>query len=158
VVAAAGNEATHVAYPASIRPAVFSVGALGRIGSFPADSAHSLKIGRYRDASGQFFSAAFSNFGDELDVIAPGVAITSTVPKGFAAWDGTSMACPLVTGVAAVVLAASPWLRSGDWRQVAALQNCLRNSVTPLGLPASVQGLGVPHAARACDVARSVRL
>jgi subtilisin len=35
------------------------------------------------------------------------VAILSTVPGGdYSAWDGTSMACPQVTGLAALTLAA----------------------------------------------------
>jgi hypothetical protein len=156
VIAAAGNDATHVAYPAASKPSVFSVGALGRFGSFPADSAHSLKIGRYRDGSATLFTAGFSNFGVELDVVAPGVAITSTVPTGFAAWDGTSMASPLVAGVAALVLSASPWLRSGDWRQVQALTQSLRLSARPLGLPSSLQGAGIPHAGHACAIALSL--
>lgn len=149
VIAAAGNDATHLAYPASNKP-VLSVGAIGRQGSFPQGSAHDLKVGRYRDPAGQLFSASFSNFGDDLDLVAPGVAITSTVPGGFAAWDGTSMACPLVCGVAALVLGAHPWLRTGDHRQVDALRHALQRSCRPLGLPASIQGLGMPHAWRAC--------
>ena len=149
VIAAAGNDATHLAYPASNKP-VMSVGAIGRLGSFPQGSAHDLKIGRYRDTSSQLFSASFSNFGDDLDLVAPGVAITSTVPGGFAAWDGTSMACPIVTGLAALVLGAHPWLRTGDGRQVDALRYALQCSCRPLALPGSVQGLGVPHAWRAC--------
>lgn len=152
VLAAGGNEATHIAFPAASKP-VLAVGALGRFGSFPADSGHGLKIGRYRDGSGRLFGASFSNFGEELDLVAPGVAITSTVPGGYAAWDGTSMACPLVTGLAALLLSVCPWLRSGDSRQVQAVRACLRGSALPTGLPPSVQGCGLPHAWRACQLA-----
>ena len=43
------------------------------------------------------------------DVMAPGVAVTSSVPGGgTGVWAGTSMASPLVAGVAALVRAAAP--------------------------------------------------
>lgn len=148
VIAAAGNEATHIAYPASTKP-VLSVGAIGRLGTYPGDSAHPLKRGRYQARTGPLFSAGFSNFGQELEVVAPGVAITSTVPGGFAAWDGTSMASPQVAGVAALLLSACPWIRTGDWRQVEHLLGGLRRGAVDIGLPTSVQGRGVPHAWRA---------
>ena len=152
VIAAAGNEATHIAYPASTKP-VLSVGAIGRLGTFPNDSGHQLKVGRYQAPSGHLFSAGFSNFGQELEVVAPGVAIISTVPGGFAAWDGTSMASPQVAGVAALLLSACPWMRTGDRQQVDHLLYYLRQSAVNVGLPVSVQGLGVPHAWRACQMA-----
>ena len=47
--------------------------------------------------------ASFSSTGACVDVYAPGVAIVSTVIKGGAeAWNGTSMATPHVTGIAAL--------------------------------------------------------
>ncbi len=47
----------------------------------------------------------FSNYGDWVDICAPGVDIMSTLPdNSYGLLSGTSMACPHVTGVAALVI------------------------------------------------------
>ena len=53
---------------------------------------------------------SFTNWGhDSVDLAAPGVDVTSTVPVNtFATWDGTSMAAPNAAGVAALVKSANP--------------------------------------------------
>lgn len=55
--------------------------------------------------------ASFSNWGECLDLFAPGVAITSafyTSPTATKVWSGTSMAAPHVAGVAARYLQVHP--------------------------------------------------
>lgn len=88
VIFAAGNDAVNIGYPGSYEPviAVSSVGADYRI-------------------------AYYSNYGDWCDIIAPGgdaqkgFNVLSTVPGSYGYMQGTSMACPHVSGVAALIVA-----------------------------------------------------
>ncbi len=147
-VAAAGNDKTRVAYPAAL-PTVLAVAAIGRFGTFPEDSAHALKISQTVDYRGGLFAANFTNFGPEIDVCAPGVAILSTTPSGYAAWDGTSMACPMISAMAALILEAYPTIRSGDPQQPEAVKALLYGACADLGMPPEIQGRGLPLAHQA---------
>ena len=91
---------------------------------------------------GADFIAAFSNVGD-IDVT-PGVAIVSTVPGGYLDLDGTSMACPAVTGTVARS-SAGAGLR-GQPRspeRAAAVLARLRRRARSLGFPSSLEGDGL---------------
>ncbi len=52
----------------------------------------------------------FSNFGPSVDLMAPGEDIRSTWPGGYETLSGTSMACPMVSGAAALIKACNPGL------------------------------------------------
>ena len=65
--------------------------------------------------------AGFSNYGKkEVDVFAPGVKIYSTIPGGnsYGNAQGTSMASPVVAGVAALVLEYFPTLSAEQVKTV----------------------------------------
>ncbi len=53
--------------------------------------------------------ASFSNYGTNLDVVAPGVDIyTTAINDTYASKDGTSLAAPHVSGIAALILSVRP--------------------------------------------------
>lgn len=81
VIFAAGNDGIENGAPANYENVV-AVGAINRSGS----------------------RTSFSNYGDWVDICAPGDGIYSTgLNDGYVTMDGTSMACPHVTGVAALI-------------------------------------------------------
>ncbi len=153
-IVAAGNSGGPVQFPAST-PHVLAVSAIGKVGEFPADSYHGTQVLESFEGRQGYFPAKFSCFGPEIDVCGPGVAIVSSLPPdGFAAWDGTSMAAPHVTGMAALVLAHHPDFRgqfeAKDARRVERLFQIIKQTSTPIefGDPGR-SGAGLPNILRA---------
>jgi subtilisin family serine protease len=66
--------------------------------------------------------ARFSNYGQSVDIAAPGVAIVSSVPslnnQQMLPMSGTSMAAPYITGVAAKIKDLNPSLSAADIKQI----------------------------------------
>lgn len=89
LIAAGGNENTSKEiYPAAY-PSVIAVGA----------------------TDNKDIKANFSNFGSYIDIMAPGVQLYSCLSgggDGYGYKSGTSMSCPLVAGVAGLILTQKP--------------------------------------------------
>ncbi|MFD1176018.1 S8 family peptidase [Paenibacillus puldeungensis] len=72
--------------------------------------------------------ASFSNYGDYIDVMAPGESIASTYPGNqYAALSGTSMASPHVAALAALIRSVNPELKNTE------VMDIIRNNVIDLG-------------------------
>lgn len=68
-----------------------------------------------------------SNYGNAVDIAAPGVGIKSSIPGGgYASWNGTSMATPHVSASVAMLL-CDPAISSTE------VQNVLFNAATDIG-------------------------
>lgn len=118
IIAAAGNSGGSVGYPAAYEDTI-AVAA--------ADSDDKL--------------AEFSSRGKQVDFIAPGVDVESSVPGGkYDRYSGTSMATPHMTGLAALAIQQGASGKDG-------VLNALRRAAKPLAnLKPEEQGVGMPDA------------
>ncbi|MBK8722050.1 MAG: S8 family serine peptidase [Saprospiraceae bacterium] len=71
-----------------------------------------IEVGAISWQGGEDLVAPFSNYGKgQVDLFSPGMDITSSVPNNkYASFDGTSMASPVVAGVAALIRSYYPEL------------------------------------------------
>ena len=97
IVAASGNDYSNkVSYPAAY-DTVIAVGAL--------------------DQSNK--RTTWSNYGEKLELMAPGDKILSTIPNNdYDLYSGTSMACPHVAGVAGLALSRHPGYTNQEIRNL----------------------------------------
>ncbi len=107
LVHAAGNDAQNIdvtpSYPMPLVDAA-------------AGSGSWIEVGASSWKGGPEIPATFSNFGrTKVDLFAPGVDILSTLPEGKTGKEsGTSMAAPVVSGVAAMLMSYFPKLTAAD--------------------------------------------
>ncbi|MBS1743701.1 MAG: S8 family peptidase [Bacteroidetes bacterium] len=105
LVHAAGNDAKNIDSADNFPNPVY-VNGKGR-------ASNVITVGASGDMKNGGLTASFSNYGKkETDVFAPGVSIYSTIPGDttYGNASGTSMACPVVAGIAALVLEHYPTL------------------------------------------------
>lgn len=94
---------------------VFSSGNGGGAISYPANSDSRIIVVGAIDKNGN--RASFSNYGSQLDVVAPGENVYSLYPGNTTVMgSGTSFATPQVTGVAAMILSKYPALTASEVR------------------------------------------
>jgi cell wall-associated protease len=97
-----------------------------------------ITVGASGDPKAGGLSASFSNYGkNEVDVFAPGVKIYATVPGGntYQNLQGTSMASPVVAGLAALILEYFPTLSAKQVKMV--IEKSAKNSGTKVNKPGS---------------------
>lgn len=103
LVHAAGNDAKNIDSADNFPNPVFEDGS-GR-------AKNVITVGASGNENNGGLTASFSNYGKkEVDVFAPGVSIYSTIPGGntYGNASGTSMACPVVAGIASLILEYYP--------------------------------------------------
>lgn len=109
---------------------VLPVAASGNNGStsvfYPAGYTNCMAVGASTTTDGK---ASFSNYGTWVDVAAPGVNIASTYKgSGYVYMNGTSMACPHVSGVAGLV-----WSYYGTGQTASFVRNRIQNNCDNVG-------------------------
>jgi subtilisin family serine protease len=82
-------------------------------------AANWLEVGASSWRGPDSLAAGFSNYGQRVDVFAPGDNILSTIPGGgYDRESGTSMAAPVVSGVAALLMSYYPSLTASDVKRI----------------------------------------
>jgi cell wall-associated protease len=94
-----------------------------------------LKVGSNGPKYGSSLVASYSNYGKStVDVFAPGSQIYSTYPKeSYEFASGTSMAAPLVAGVAALIFSQYPNLSAAQVKQILITSGIAINKKMSLG-------------------------
>lgn len=100
------------------------------------ESKNWIEVGALSYKPGEDVVATFSNYGqNNVDIFAPGVQIYATLPNNeYRYLQGTSMASPVVAGVAAVLRSYFPGLKASQVKEI------IMNSATPVDLKVKKPG------------------
>lgn len=71
-----------------------------------------------KNADGKYPLLDGSNYGEKVDIVAPGDDILSSVPGGYDKGSGTSEAAPVVTGALGLLWSLNPELKSGELKDI----------------------------------------
>jgi subtilisin family serine protease len=136
MVHAAGNDGENLAEKPSFPTPVYLAG--GRPNNW-------IEVGASSWKGLDSLAAPFSNYGKaQVDVFAPGVDILSTVPGGgYERESGTSMAAPVVTGLAAMLMAYYPNFTAADVKRII-LDSATRYADQRVARPGAENGEQVP--------------
>ena len=153
-IVAAGNSGGPVQFPASTVHAL-AVAAIGKSGEFPDDSFHATQALQGFESRGGLLPGEVQLLRARDRRLRPrGRHRLVPPPDGFGAWDGTSMATPHVTGMAALVLAHHPdfkgQFQARNANRVERLFQIIKESATPMPIADATRvGVGLPNVARA---------
>ena len=111
MVHAAGNDGENVDQEPSFPTPIYLDGGSPK---------HWIEVGASSWKGADSLAALFSNYGkSRVDVFAPGEDILSTMPGGeYERQSGTSMAAPVVSGLAALLMSHYPTLSAADVKRV----------------------------------------
>lgn len=138
-IIAVGNEGPGTSRSPGNHPEAISVGAIDKNNAIPSFSS----------------SQQFDRTLDPVvpDIVAPGAEIISAEPGGkFQSMDGSSMATPHISGLAALLFEAAPSATIND------VENAIYGSCTVGGIPADRGNRGCPNAVRAFEILTGTRL